>query len=100
MPYMTNGKRDYKKEDKWDASHKGRLQEREARHRARALFEKQGKVHKGDNKQVDHIKPLNLGGSKTDPKNLRVLSVHANESYARTKTGGVKPTAARKGKGK
>lgn len=50
---------------------------------------KAGKVHKGDGKDVDHIKPLSKGGSASD-SNLRVVSAHANRSFARTSTSKVK----------
>ncbi len=94
MPYMKNGKRDYKREDQWDANHPGRLKQREARHVARAHMMKAGKVHKGDNLQVDHKTPLSKGGSKKD-SNLRVVSTHFNESFHRTKTGAIRGKTGR-----
>lgn len=94
MPYMKNGKRDYKAEDKWDANHPGRLQAREARHVARAHMAKKGLVHKGDGKDVDHKTPLSKGGSKAD-SNLRVTSQHFNRSFNRTKSGAIKGKTGR-----
>ena len=45
-------------------------------------MEKEGLVHKGDGKDVDHKKALSKGG-KTVRNNLRVEPASANRSYAR-----------------
>jgi hypothetical protein len=55
---------------------------RAARNQARAIMEREGLVHKGDGKDVDHKKALSQGG-KTVRSNLRVESASANRSYAR-----------------
>ena len=52
-------------------------------------MESKGRVHKGDGKDVDHVKPLSKGGG-TAASNLRVKSTHANRSYARNKDHSVK----------
>ena len=52
-------------------------------------MEKVGKVHKGDGKDVDHVKPLSKGGSNAKG-NLKVKSAHNNRSYARNKDHSVK----------
>lgn len=70
-------KRNYKKETAWEDNPE-QVKNREARNRARRLMEKKGRVHPGDGKEVDHKKMLAEGGSKTSPKNLRVISRHAN----------------------
>lgn len=45
---------------------------------------REGKVHKGDGKDVDHRVPLSKGG--TDKRsNLRVRSAHDNRSFPRRK---------------
>lgn len=56
---------------------------------ARRELMKEGLVHKGDGKDVDHIKPLQRGGSNSR-SNLRVQSAHTNRSVQRTKTGRMK----------
>lgn len=56
--------------------------ERAARNRARREDEAKGLVHKGDGKEVDHIKALSVGGS-TAHSNTRVISRHQNRSYHR-----------------
>ena len=55
---------------------------RAARNKARAMMEREGKVHKGDGKDVDHKRPLSKGGT-TSKGNLRVKSASANRSFAR-----------------
>lgn len=82
--------RDYSKqgEGKYDSQPKVKKR-RAARNKARRQLMKEGKVHKGDGKDVDHKKPLSKGGS-TSRSNLRVQSASKNRSYARTKKGGIK----------
>ena len=58
------------------------IKKRSERNKARALLMKEGKVHKGDGKDVDHKKPLSKGGTTTK-SNLRVKSASANRSFAR-----------------
>lgn len=56
--------------------------ERAARNRARREAEDRGEVHKGDGKEVDHIRALSNGGSNSR-SNQRVISRHKNRSYPR-----------------
>ena len=88
MPYMTNGKRDYKKQQAYDGK-PSVVKDRAKRNAARRELEKEGKVSKGDGKDVDHKKPLSKGGS-TSRSNLRVTSKSANRSFARKKNGAMK----------
>jgi hypothetical protein len=53
------------------------IKKREDRNRNRAEFERRGLVHKGDHKDIDHIRPASRGGSNS-PGNLRVISESAN----------------------
>ncbi len=82
-------KRDYKQEyanyDGTDAVKKKRAQ----RNKARRMMEREGLVHKGDGKDVDHKQPLSKGGS-TVRSNLRVKDASANRSYARKSSGAMK----------
>lgn len=74
MPFMTNGKRDYKKELAWEHKKKpNRVKDRAARNSARSTMG----LKVGDPRQVDHVKPLNSGGSK-GKSNLRVVSAKTN----------------------
>lgn len=47
---------------------------------ARRQMEKEGKVKKGDGKDVDHIKPLRSGGSNAR-SNLRAISKSKNRGW-------------------
>lgn len=85
---MTNGKRDYNKQAKYDSKPSVK-KDRAARNKARREMEREGKVSKGDGKEVDHKKPLSKGGSKSR-SNLRVRSASANRSFARKKDGSMK----------
>jgi hypothetical protein len=72
---MSNKGRDYAKETKWEDSPE-QVKRREARNRARSRAAKRGLVHKGDDKQVDH-----LGNHRTGSLEhvaTRVVSKHAN----------------------
>ena len=89
MPYMTNGKRDYKKQyEKYDGKDSVK-KDRASRNGARRIMEREGKVTKGDGKDVDHKKPLSKGGVKSR-SNLRVQSATNNRSFPRTKSSKVK----------
>lgn len=50
---------------------------------------KEGLVHKGDGKAVDHKHPLSKGGSNSRD-NLRVRDSRANDSYQRNPDGSMK----------
>ena len=86
---MTNGKRDYKKQyEKYDGKPSVK-KDRAKRNAARRMLEQEGRVSKGDGKEVDHKKPLSKGGG-TGRSNLRVTSRSNNRSFARTKSGKMK----------
>jgi 5-methylcytosine-specific restriction endonuclease McrA len=75
---MSNGKRDYKKEKRlYEDKHPERMKDRVARNKARREAIREGKVKKGDGKQIDHITPLSEGGSN-HKSNLRVVSAKEN----------------------
>lgn len=52
---------------------------RAMRNKARRRAEREGKVRKGDGKDVDHKRPLRSGGSNSS-KNTRVRSRSANRA--------------------
>lgn len=79
---MTNGHRDYKKQYQHYDSKPKNIHKRVEDNKARSMMEKQGRVHKGDGKDVDHIRPQSKGGS-TEFRNLRVVTAHQNRSYRR-----------------
>lgn len=89
MPFMKNGKRDYKRDVEWQKEQAGYREDNLKRKKARYEMEKEGKVSKGDGKHVDHKKPLTNGGSNSK-SNLQVVSAKEN----------LKKEALRKKKGK
>jgi len=73
-PLLPNGKRDYKCEyQKYGGASKKGKKERAARNKARKQAEKMGLVRKGDGMELDHIRPLSLGGSN-DQTNWQIMS--------------------------
>lgn len=81
MPYV-NKPRPYKRENELYKSQPEQIAKRVARNKARRAMMAEGKVHKGDGKEVDHIKPLSLGGTNKR-NNWRVKDAEDNRSYAR-----------------
>lgn len=69
------------------------IKNRAQRTKARRMLEREGKVHKGDGMDVDHVKPISKGGTTT-PSNLRVVPKSKNRSFARTSTGAMKSRKA------
>jgi 5-methylcytosine-specific restriction endonuclease McrA len=87
MPYKNKKDRNYKQERQYDGRPDVKKR-RAARNRARYKLMKEGKVRKGDGKDVDHKKPLTKGGSNKR-SNLRAVPASKNRSYKRTSTGAV-----------
>ena len=58
------------------------IKKRAERNKARAMLMKEGLVHKGDGKDVDHIKPLKSGGTSAK-SNLRMQSVAKNRASSK-----------------
>ena len=82
MPYMKNGKRDYKRENELYNSKPEQKKNRAARNKARAMMAAKGKVHKGDGKDVAHIKALSKSGLNV-LSNMKVESASGNRSFAK-----------------
>lgn len=94
MPSSPNYVRDYKQENKYKSTPE-QIHRRVLRNRARREALREGLVHKGDNKQVDHIKPLDKGGSNAK-SNQRVVSASENESFRRNSKGGLVSQTSKK----
>lgn len=73
-----DGTRDYSYDKKYESSPKQRAA-RVERDLARRQLAKEGKVSKGDGKDVDHIRPVSKGGTNK-PSNLRAISASANRA--------------------
>lgn len=97
MPYMRNGKRDYRREVDLYTSKPSVIRKRVEQNKARRMMEKAGKVHKGDGKDVDHKTPLSHGG-KTVRSNLRVASRSSNRSFSRRANGSLLNQISKRGR--
>jgi len=84
MPYMKNGKRDYRREYDEYQSRPGVKKRRARNNAARRVMEKAGRVHKGDGKHVAHKDNNTRNQSRS---NLSVQSASRNSSVPRTKAG-------------
>ena len=62
------------------------VKKREMRNQARAEMARDGKVHKGDGKDVDHKKMLD-GGGTNDKSNLRVVDKETNRGWRKRQIG-------------
>lgn len=62
------------------------VKKREMRNQARAEMAREGKVHKGDGKDVDHKKMLD-GGGTNDKSNLRVIDKETNRGWRKRQIG-------------
>ena len=85
MPYAPGNRPSYEPYQRTEKAKKARAQA----NKARRMMEREGLVHKGDGKDVDHKTPLSKGG-KTTRSNLRVKSASSNRSYKRNSDGSVK----------
>lgn len=72
--------RDYKHEYNSYHAKPEQKKNRAKRNAARRELEREGRVSKGDNKDVDHKKPLRSGGGNS-ASNLRVTSVSKNRGW-------------------
>lgn len=71
------GKRNYQKEYKSYHAKPEQKKNRAKRNKVRRQALARGVVKKGDEKEIDHIRPLSKGGSN-GPKNVRVVKRETN----------------------
>lgn len=62
---------------------------------ARVQSNEAGRTHKGDGKDIDHVKPLSKGGS-TARSNTRVVSEGTNRSFSRNSDGSLKSQTSKR----
>lgn len=87
MPFMKNGKRDYKKELAWEHKKKpNRVKDRATRNAAR----KELGLKVGDPRDAGHKKALSKGGSRLGLANLFAQNRSQNQSFSRNKDGSMK----------
>lgn len=97
MPYMKDGKRDYKREyEKYHGS-ETQKKNRASRNKARAMMTKAGKAKKGDGKDVGHIKAISKGGL-SQMFNLQMQSKSENRSFSKTKDSKMKSEKSKREK--
>lgn len=81
--------RDYSSEYKNYHSRPEQIKNRSNRNKARRMMADEGLVHKGDRKDVAHIKPLIKGGGNSRA-NFRINSRARNRSFRRTRNAGMR----------
>lgn len=81
--------RNYKKEYSNYQGSEEQKKKRAKRNKARRQLMREGRVRKGDGKDVDHKKPLAKGGSNSR-SNWRVQSKSENRSFKRTRSARMK----------
>lgn len=69
--------RDYAREYRRFQSSKKAKKDRASRNKARRQAEREGRVHKGDGKEIDHI---NSNPRQNAKSNIRVVSRHTNRA--------------------
>lgn len=91
MPFMKNGKRDYKAELNWEhTKKKNRVKDRAQRNAARSTVAKaKGTKPTALNGDVGHKKAVSRGG-KNGLANLFVQNPGENRSFSRNKDGSMK----------
>lgn len=92
---MKNGHRDYRREYDLYASRPEQIKARSERTTARREANAAGITHKGDGKDIDHIKPLSKGGTN-DKSNQRVVSEAKNRSFSRNSDGSLKSQTSKR----
>lgn len=96
MPYMSGGKRDYKKELAWEHKKKpNRVKDRAQRNSARALVKKKVGAAALAGKDVGHKKAVGRGGTNS-LANLFVQNPGQNRSFARNKNGSMKSETSKR----
>jgi hypothetical protein len=95
MPYKSNAKR--RANDANAIAYNGtpeQVKRRMARNRARYKLLKEGKVSKGDNMDVAHVKAFDKGGTNGD--GLKVQHRSANRSFRRDSKGNLVSEVSKK----
>ena len=80
MPYKNKADRKYTQAAKYEDSPE-QVKNRMERNKARAKLLREGKVNKGDGKDVAHIKAADKGGTIKD--GVRIESASGNRSFKR-----------------
>lgn len=92
---MKDGHRDYKREYELYQGRPDQIKKRSERTTARRQANATGITHKGDGKDIDHIRPLSKGG-KNIRSNERVVSAGRNRSFSRNADGSLKSQTSKR----
>ena len=87
--------RNYKRENEIYKSKPDQIAKRVARNKMRREMIREGVVSVGDNKELDHVKPLSKGGANTR-SNIRVTTKSKNSSFSRNADKSVKKNTPKK----
>mgnify|MGYP003334296298 FL=1 len=93
MPYKNKADRKYTQAAKYEDTPE-QVKNRMERNKARYKLLKEGKVHKGDGKDVAHVKALDKGGTNGD--GVKVQSKTANRSFRRDSKGNLVSETSKK----
>jgi hypothetical protein len=88
-PKTGKSVRDYGREYAKYHSKPEQIKNRSERTTLRREANAKGITHKGDGKDLDHVKPLSKGGANK-LSNTRFVSEHQNRSFSRNKDGSLK----------
>lgn len=96
MPYMTNGKRDYKKQNKFVDSKPAAKKHRAQNTKVQRALEKAGRASKGDGLDNGHERAYSKGGT-ADLANIKLQKPSANRSFSRNADSSMKSERSKRG---
>lgn len=96
MPYMTNGSRDYKKQNKFVDSKPAAKKHRAQNTKVQRALEKAGRASKGDGLDNGHRQAYSKGGT-ADLANIKLQKPSANRSFSRNADSSMKSERSKKG---
>lgn len=96
MPYMTNGKRDYDKQNRFVDSKPAAKKHRAQNTKVQRALEKAGRASKGDGLDNGHKVAFSKGGT-ADLENIKLQKPSANRSFSRNADSSMKSERSKKG---
>ena len=96
MPYMTNGKRDYDKQNANVDSKPKAKKHRAANTKVQRALEREGRAHKGDGLDNGHKVAFSKGGGAS-LNNIRLQKPSVNRSFSRNADSSMKSERSKKG---
>jgi hypothetical protein len=89
MPYMTDGKRDYKRQNENQDSKPEARKHRAENVKQNRELAKKGVGSKGDGKDASHVKAFSKGGGAS-AGNTKLVAASTNRSFKRNADGSMK----------